>query len=101
MFFIIRNISKLKDNINRVFLLISIPLGLLYVIMIPVFAGTDEPFHFFRAYQISQGTITVDNENYNTQIPKSLLNLQLFLKYKLQFFIKIYILHQLQNSPIF
>ncbi|MBP5204842.1 DUF2142 domain-containing protein, partial [Candidatus Saccharibacteria bacterium] len=45
-------------------LIIAIPLGLLYVFTIPVGRSVDEPTHYYRAYDISQGKFVSDsNEN--------------------------------------
>lgn len=41
---------------SSVFLLLAIPFGLLAVVFVPPFEAPDEPAHFVRAYQISQGT---------------------------------------------
>jgi len=71
---VLKKIKKLNNDFSKIFLNIALPIGLLYVVLIPVFAGTDEPFHFFRAYQISQGDI-INSEDYNTKIPENLLNL--------------------------
>lgn len=75
LLFMLKKIPKIKENFCKLFLLIAIPIGLLYIITIPIFAGTDEPLHFFRAYQISEGTISVDSDNYDTKIPENVLNL--------------------------
>lgn len=66
-------ISK-ESKIEKIFLLMTVPLGLLYVFFIPVFAGTDEPMHFFRAYQVSDGYM-IKTQEYNVMIPTSLHNL--------------------------
>lgn len=42
---------------ERAFLGIAIIFGLVYVMLIPPFQATDEPQHFFRAYQLSQGVM--------------------------------------------
>ncbi|MBR3263989.1 DUF2142 domain-containing protein [Candidatus Saccharibacteria bacterium] len=48
---------KKKWSLEKLFLIIAIPLGLMYLVAIPVGRVADEPSHFFRALEISQGKI--------------------------------------------
>lgn len=41
----------------RTFLVLAIPFGVYLACVVPHFGGIDEPAHFYRAYQISTGTI--------------------------------------------
>ena len=45
----------LNINFNRVALRLALFSGLLWVALIPPFQSPDEPNHFFRAWQISEG----------------------------------------------
>src|SRR5574344_182794 len=74
-FYIIYKLKKDKfKNIEKKFLLISIIIGTMYALFIPTLTGTDEPPHFYRAYQISQGdVIPYKIEDY--QIPKNIVEL--------------------------
>lgn len=61
---IIRHILKYyKRNNNimapeKVFLIISISLGLAYLIFTPLFKGHDEEYHWYKSYAISLGELT-------------------------------------------
>lgn len=46
---------KKKWGLERIFLIIAIPLGLLYTAAIPIGRVADEPSHFYRALEVSQG----------------------------------------------
>ncbi len=60
--------------IERKFALIASIIGLFYVVFIPVMSGTDEPLHFYRAYQISAGDM-VSSKTDQTLIDGNLLAL--------------------------
>ena len=46
----------IKDfSLERLFVLIALIFGLLYVFILPPFQSVDEGIHFFRTYQISEG----------------------------------------------
>lgn len=67
----------IKDlAIEKIFLLLAALFGFLYVFILPPFQSVDENTHFYRAYQISQGSFV--SKNINTQIgdelPSSLSN---------------------------
>ena len=67
MFFIL--IKKIYSNnvkIEKIFLIIAIPIGFLYLLLIPVSRVPDEQNHFLRAYDISEGhLISKKDENGN------------------------------------
>ena len=44
-----------KWQIEKIFLLIAVPLGILYMLFIPINGAPDEFAHLYRAYEISQG----------------------------------------------
>lgn len=53
-----------KDwTIEKIFLLLAVVFGFLYVFILPPFQSVDENMHFFRAYQISQGKFLAHNLN--------------------------------------
>ncbi len=72
--FIKKYIEK-NAPIEKIFLITSIIIGTLYVFSIPILAGTDEPAHFYRAYQVSQGVFVDNSDNYDLEIEKDLLDL--------------------------
>ncbi len=52
---------KKKWGLDKIFLIIAIPLGLLYLFSIPIGRVADEPEHYYRAYDISQGKFISDS----------------------------------------
>ena len=44
-----------KIKIQNIFLLIAVPLGLLYMVVLPMGGAPDEMVHYYRAYEISMG----------------------------------------------
>lgn len=50
-----------KISIEKLFLIISLFFGMLYVFILPPFQSVDEGAHFFRTYQISQGRLVSQN----------------------------------------
>lgn len=74
---IIYNYFKRKKQlpIEKKFFIISLFVGMLYMLCIPTMKGTDEPPHLFRIYQISQGNIIVsDYEKDENVIPANLFS---------------------------
>ena len=65
MFVLISFFIKKNKPIEKVFLLISIPLGLLYMSLIPMGRVPDERNHFLRAYEISEGYLISDKNEKN------------------------------------
>ncbi len=66
-------ITYKKMNLEKVFILLSIAIGICYVFIVPIYRGHDEHAHFFRAYEISKGVLNtkIDNNMSLTQIPKA------------------------------
>lgn len=56
---------KKKKPIEKIFLLIAVPLGLLYMVLIPIGRVPDEGNHFLRAYEISEGYLISDKNEKN------------------------------------
>lgn len=65
-----------KQNLKpeKKYVIIAAVFGFLYLFFIPVLSGTDEPAHFYRAYQISEGEI-ISEYPYRTKIPSNLQDL--------------------------
>ncbi len=55
--------TKKKLKFEQLFLLLAIPLGIIYLIITPSFAGSDDRVHFFRAYELSEGVLLSPKEN--------------------------------------
>lgn len=72
---VIYNFKKAEKKIERIFLNIAIPLGLLFLVsMIPGHVP-DETTHFIKAYDVSQGHIITpidENGNSSIEVPKEL-----------------------------
>ncbi len=60
---------------QQLFLLIGIPIGLLFVFMVPPYQVPDEQAHFARAYQVSEGGLTSQHIPFGVggRLPESLL----------------------------
>lgn len=68
----IKNIINL--SIEKIFVLLAILFGILYVFILPPFQSVDEGMHFFRTYQISEGHLTAKkiDGKVGDEIPSSL-----------------------------
>lgn len=65
----------IKDfSLERLFVLIALIFGLLYVFILPPFQSVDEGMHFFRTYQISEGNFLAKkiDGKVGDEIPSSL-----------------------------
>lgn len=72
------NLVKSENKIEKIFLNIAIPAGLMYLVFMMPGHIPDEPAHFWKAYDFSQGNLSVkidsDGKSYIT-VPKSLLDI--------------------------
>lgn len=68
---IIKNLS-----IEKIFAIITLFFGMLYVFILPPFQSVDEGMHFFRTYEISTGKFVAQNVNgkIGDYLPQSLSN---------------------------
>ena len=74
LIFLNKIVNSKKYEIHKLFFIISLFFGLLYLVFIPAICGTDELPHFLRAYQISAGDLIVKDNNIDTtKIPENLL----------------------------
>ena len=73
---LIFNNRKKEINIEKMYLIFAITLGILYVIISPVFTQSDESFHFIRAYQVSRFHFFSKRDNIQAYdyMPKSILD---------------------------
>lgn len=63
-----------KIELWKLYILLGMFMGLLYMFIMPMFSQSDEPSHYYRAYEVSEGFIkskTIDNQNGN-YFPKSI-----------------------------
>lgn len=65
MLILIDYFVKKKKLVEKIFLLIVFPLGLLYMALIPIGRVPDERNHFLRAYEISEGHLVSDKDKEN------------------------------------
>ncbi len=52
-----------KNNIHNLYLAIALLFGFLFVFLVPPMFGFDEPAHFYRAYQLSEGDLFADKKD--------------------------------------
>jgi len=72
-------------ELYRAFLWLALPFGCLFVFLVPPFQSPDEPNHFFRAYQVSEGVFYAEKKEQRLggELPLSLSQVRdsfLFLK---------------------
>lgn len=75
LFVIVRLFKKNKKNLEKLFLVLVIPLGIFYTILLLPNYAPDESAHFARAYSVSQGNIKVrtnSKKEYQLYAPKFL-----------------------------
>lgn len=56
--FIVKKLIKQQKALQHIFLTIAVPLGCLYMIVLPMAGTPDEIAHYYRSYEISMGHIT-------------------------------------------
>lgn len=70
-------VKKGIDYPARLFLILAVSFGSLFVFLIPPFQAPDEPTHFYRAFQISEGGLISKKLTYGTGgfLPSSLVEI--------------------------
>lgn len=64
-FFSILFLSKQKSwKFEKIFLILAIPIGILYILLIPIGRVPDEGAHFARIYEITTGHFVSDTDEY-------------------------------------
>jgi len=59
--FLFKNVDKDKKiSLEKIFLLVVIPIGIMYMILMPIGTAPDEARHIFRSYEVSLGHLTSD-----------------------------------------
>ena len=69
--------SKIKEIApEKIFLILSLVFGLLFVFITPPFQSPDENSHFLKAYSVSKGKFfpEVQNKKLGNYFPKEYLN---------------------------
>lgn len=68
--------KQIYENPEKAFLIIGLIFGILFLLVVPPFQVPDEPNHFFRAYQLSEGEIIGEKQDNNAGglVPKSLVD---------------------------
>lgn len=65
--------NKLDSKIHKVFLLTALILGIIFIILSPLFTGSDEHNHYFRIYEITEGVfVTPTNGLVGSELPEAL-----------------------------
>ncbi|MFZ3590416.1 DUF2142 domain-containing protein [Bacillus sp. DJP31] len=69
-------IRRYKDQIHKVFLVTSIPVGLILTLIVPPFDHLDELEHYYRSFEVSEGKFTnqVTEQGLGNYLPLSLMN---------------------------
>ena len=77
---LILNTKKYKDKIEKIFLTYIIPIGIMFVVLLPPDNTPDEEGHMFKAYDLSLGNFITElgekNEG-DIYVPQEMLNLAL------------------------
>ena len=64
--FILRLISKRNIKYENIFLILASFLGVVFLIMSPLFTGSDEINHYYRIYELTEGVfVTPTGDNYS------------------------------------
>lgn len=73
----LKSLLKIQTNPHKSFLYIAILWGTMMIFILPPFMVPDEPAHFFRSYQISEGKFfgKVEGNKLGAHLPVSLLKL--------------------------
>lgn len=66
-----------KVEMHIAYIILALILGGIYIFVIPLFAQSDEPAHFYRTYQVAKGEIIspVIDDAYATEIPQSFVDM--------------------------
>lgn len=75
---LILNTKRYKDKIEKIFLTYIIPIGIMFVVLLPPNWTPDEEGHMFRAYDLSLGNIVTDfgeNNEGDIYVPQEMLDL--------------------------
>lgn len=69
-----KKIKILNDsNIPKIFVITASILGIFFIVLSPLFTGSDEHNHYYRIYEITDGTFATPTEEYvGSEMPKSL-----------------------------
>ena len=59
---------KKTKKIENMFLIMAIPIGILFMLILPVGKAPDEALQFLRAYEISEGKLVSDQDEYNNGV---------------------------------
>lgn len=66
-----------KVSMHVAYIILALILGGIYIFVVPLFAQSDEPAHFYRTYQVAKGEIIspVTEMGYTTEIPQSFVDM--------------------------
>lgn len=86
------NFYKNKDffvkYIHKFYFVVALVLGLIYMVIIPLFAQSDEPAHYLRTYEISDGYLITPTKNnlkinsFESKVVRSIYNSDKPAEYK-------------------
>ena len=65
--------KKIENKIHRVFLVAILVLGSIFIVLSPLFTGSDEHNHYYRIYEITEGVFVTPTEQFvGSNMPESL-----------------------------
>lgn len=73
-FLVVRKVDKKENNYAKIFLIFAVIMGGFYLLLSPLFTGSDEPVHYYRIYEITNGNFATPVEDgvAGSQMPTSL-----------------------------
>ena len=74
MFFVVKRYKNKLDKLAKLFVIFGLIMGVVYLVLSPLFTGSDEHNHFYRIYEITEGTmVTPTGPTYSgSELPASL-----------------------------
>ena len=73
-FLIIKRVGRKENNYAKLFVIFAVIMGGVYLFLSPLFTGSDEPVHYYRIYEITNGDFAtpVEDGTAGSQMPASL-----------------------------
>ena len=74
VFFVVKHYKNKTNKLAKLFVIFGLLMGAVYLVLSPMFTGSDEHNHFYRIYEITEGTmVTPTGPTYSgSELPASL-----------------------------
>lgn len=74
IFFVVKKVNKKEIEYHKIFLIFAILMGSVYLLLSPMFTGSDETVHYYRIYEITGGGIAtpINDGVIGSEMPASL-----------------------------